>query len=333
MKRVIKKYIVSHKENDYKPHLLREGGALALVLIIFALFGLAHLESYIIRTRAPAAVVGSVIVDLANQDRITRGILPLTVNPILVQAAQLKADDMAKRGYFGHVSPDNITPWYWFSVVHYTFTYAGENLAVDFSESADVEKAWMESVGHRNNILNTKFTEIGVATAEGTLNGQPAVFVVQMFGKPSLSATQNKPIATTTLTSISRKPRQTTLAQVLATTSVMSASGGPKITTVKDMFISIEDTTTPRSAAVVSTTKVPTYSNAFSRLFLEPKHMLGALYGMIALLILIALGFIFVGELQKHHAKMVLYGAGLILLMGALAFAYSVYTVSTVVIA
>src|SRR5690606_5212160 len=130
------------------------------------------------------AIYSSVLVDLANESRVQNRRAPLVVNPLLEEAARLKAEDMAEKGYFSHVSPDGKSPWYWISGAGYKFIYAGENLAVDFEYSEDVNEAWLNSPGHRDNILNNQFTEIGIATAEGRYNGRKTTFVVQMFGTP-----------------------------------------------------------------------------------------------------------------------------------------------------
>jgi hypothetical protein len=91
---------------------------------------------------------------------------------------------MAKEGYFAHDSPSGVTPWEWFDEVEYTYETAGENLAIDFSDSDAVVDAWMDSRLHRENILEEDFTEIGIATARGEYEGRETVFVVQMFGTP-----------------------------------------------------------------------------------------------------------------------------------------------------
>jgi hypothetical protein len=132
-----------------------------------------------------SAVIASVLVEGTNFDRSAQGLNTLTTSEALTRIAQMKADDMAAKGYFAHVSPEGVTPWHWFQEGGYTFTYAGENLAVDFTESADVERAWMNSPKHRENILGTQFTEIGIATATGTYQGRPTIFVAQMFGTPA----------------------------------------------------------------------------------------------------------------------------------------------------
>ncbi len=131
-----------------------------------------------------SAIYGSVLVSLTNQDRSNLNLSELTVNPVLEQAAQLKADDMAKRGYFSHNTPEGETPWYWFEQAGYKYKYAGENLAVNFTESDQVEQAWEASRGHWLNIINPKYTEIGIATSTGQYKGKEAVFVVQLFGTP-----------------------------------------------------------------------------------------------------------------------------------------------------
>ena len=131
-----------------------------------------------------SAIYASVLVNLTNQNRAASNISQLTVSPILEKAAQMKADDMAAKSYFAHNTPDGKTPWYWFDKAGYKYIYAGENLAVNFEDSADVETAWMNSPGHFLNIMNPKFTEIGIATSTGIYKSRQAVFVVQLFGAP-----------------------------------------------------------------------------------------------------------------------------------------------------
>lgn len=131
-----------------------------------------------------SAIYASVLVNLTNKDRVAANVAELKVSPLLEKAAQMKALDMATRGYFAHNTPEGLTPWYWFREAGYNYTYAGENLAVNFEESEEVETAWMNSRGHFLNIVNPKFTEIGIATSTGTYKGRSAIFVVQMFGAP-----------------------------------------------------------------------------------------------------------------------------------------------------
>src|SRR4029079_16600268 len=124
------------------------------------------LQRFALRSPETAAVISAVLVDLANGDRAQHGYGTLTLNSTHVAAAQAKANDMAAKGYFAHVSPDGTDPWHWFKEAGYQFDYAGENLAVNFVDSGDVNDAWMNSPTHRDNILNPHYTEIGIATAE-----------------------------------------------------------------------------------------------------------------------------------------------------------------------
>ena len=159
----------------------------AIIVLVILVTIVANVSNF--RKVTPAAVISSNIITLANVDRTQHSLMPLKVNPVLVEAATLKAQDMATKGYFAHVGPDGLDTKHWFSVVNYNYRYAGENLAVNFDESIDVENAWLNSQSHRDNILNNKFTEIGVATATGTYKGVTATFVVEMFGMPMPTST------------------------------------------------------------------------------------------------------------------------------------------------
>jgi hypothetical protein len=145
-------------------------------LFIANFFGRISLEHFF------ASIVPDVLVEMTNIRRDEVDIAELRVDPLLTKAAQKKADDMASKGYFAHTSPEGITPWYWFDFVDYNYRYAGENLAVNFSEAYEVDEAWMKSPKHRDNIVNEKFEEVGIATAEGEYKGKEAIFVVQLFG-------------------------------------------------------------------------------------------------------------------------------------------------------
>lgn len=170
-------------------------GGIALGIAVGALVIMSQAQFIVSYMPQTAAVISSVLVELTNFDRSAEGLSTLTVSPVLTEVAQAKANDMAQKGYFAHTSPEGLTPWHWFKEKGYRFAYAGENLAVDFFESADVERAWMNSPTHRANIVGTQFTEIGIATADGTYKGRPATFVVQVFASP---ARQNPvPVAVT----------------------------------------------------------------------------------------------------------------------------------------
>ncbi|MEK7063693.1 MAG: CAP domain-containing protein [Patescibacteria group bacterium] len=161
------------------------GMLIGFSLVALTFFGITRAPYIVERVPGLAAVVASVLVEITNNDRSSSGLGTLALSPILTQVAEAKARDMAAKGYFAHTSPEGITPWHWFQQEEYKFVYAGENLAVDFSESPDVSRAWMNSPTHRANILGTQFSEIGIATAEGMYQGRPTTFVVQVFGTPA----------------------------------------------------------------------------------------------------------------------------------------------------
>lgn len=130
-----------------------------------------------------ASVLPAVLDDLTNQNRQVQNLPVLSVSPVLNKVAELKVDDMAQKGYFAHTSPEGKAPWFWFEKAGYNYEYAGENLAVDFTDSKDVARAWMNSPKHKANILKNAYTEIGTAIATGTYQGHATVFVAQEFGR------------------------------------------------------------------------------------------------------------------------------------------------------
>ena len=158
---------------------------LACSVLIISIFLASSLDVLLIRSQQYAAVVAAVLVDMANQDRGENRLDGLTINPVLTRAAQMKADDMAAKSYCAHTSPEGVTPWHWFQKAGYAYTYAGENLAIDFSDSDAVNAAWMNSPAHRANILDQHFTEVGIATRQGSYEGHATTFVVQEFGTPA----------------------------------------------------------------------------------------------------------------------------------------------------
>ena len=107
---------IPHADNEYKPHFFRLRSVLAVAAII-AVFGIGAIvlqKTILEKTDYLAAVISSAIVNLTNSDRQTNNLQELAVNPLLERGAQMKADDMAAKGYFAHTSPEGLTPWYWF---------------------------------------------------------------------------------------------------------------------------------------------------------------------------------------------------------------------------
>ncbi len=188
----IKHFFIPHHGNGHRPHVLRTPAIrtfLAIVVLIEALF-LLRTFGILPEAKNFAAVLSSAMVAETNVDRLGENLAELTVNPLLEEAARQKARDMAEKGYFSHVGPEGEQPWKWLKGVGYYYLSAGENLAINFTDSKDVTDAWMNSPAHRANMLSGNFTEIGIGTAEGVYKGKETTFVVQFFGKP-----YEKPIA------------------------------------------------------------------------------------------------------------------------------------------
>jgi uncharacterized protein YkwD len=141
-----------------------------------------------------STVLPAVVIDLTNNERLDNARPQLSRNTILDQAATAKAQHMADNEYFAHFAPDGTTPWEFFQSAGYVYAHAGENLAIHFTDSAEVVEAWMLSPAHRKNIVDPKFREIGVGTARGTFDGYDTVYVVQLFGTPAATPTPTLPV-------------------------------------------------------------------------------------------------------------------------------------------
>lgn len=124
----------------------------------------------------------SEVIRLSNQKRAEVGLPALTENTLLSQAARAKGDDMITKDYWAHVAPDGTEPWGFFTNAGYQYRYAGENLARDFSNPQAAVDAWMASPSHKDNLLSSKYKEVGIAVVEGDLNGVDTTIVVQLFG-------------------------------------------------------------------------------------------------------------------------------------------------------
>lgn len=122
------------------------------------------------------------IIYLTNQARLQNNLPFLSVNPKLTEAAHLKAQNMLDEDYFNHQSPDGREPWDFIELFGYSYVFAGENLAINFTDTSTTFQAWMNSDSHRENILFPQFQEIGVATHSAEKNGTTVTVSVQMFG-------------------------------------------------------------------------------------------------------------------------------------------------------
>lgn len=102
------------------------------------------------------------VVDLVNLERKKIGLKPLTLDTKLSKVARMKSQDMKNKGYFSHTSPTYGSPFDMMKKFGISYRTAGENIAKGQTSPEQVMRSWMNSSGHRKNILNSKFTHIGV---------------------------------------------------------------------------------------------------------------------------------------------------------------------------
>lgn len=127
-----------------------------------------------------------------NQQRLANGSGALSINQKLVIAAQTKANDMATKDYWAHKTPDGKEPWFFFDQAGYKYFKAGENLAYGFLNSESTIDGWMNSEGHRHNLLDNDFKEVGfgVANVSNYQGKGNATIVVAEYARPITSTIQ-----------------------------------------------------------------------------------------------------------------------------------------------
>lgn len=118
------------------------------------------------------------VLSLVNQERAKVGANPLTLNKELSDVATIKSQDMIDKNYFDHNSPTYGSPFDMMNQFGISYSAAGENIAMGQTSPQDVMNSWMNSPGHRKNILSSDFTELGVGVAKNS-NGQ--LYWTQMF--------------------------------------------------------------------------------------------------------------------------------------------------------
>ncbi len=139
------------------------------------------------------------LLDATNKQRSANQRKPLTINANLTNAAQAKAKDMAARNYWSHTTPDGKAPWFFVDAAGYSYKKAGENLAYGFNNSGDTISGWMNSPSHRENLLDTSFTEVGFGFIDaGSYNnsGQETI-VVALYGQPKVTGNEQPTTAST----------------------------------------------------------------------------------------------------------------------------------------
>lgn len=150
--------------------------------IIVITIGILLIFSFPVNTYA-SSITRDGVVGLSNRERTERGLNTIIINSHLQTAAQWKADDMIEKDYWEHFHQGK-SPWQWMKEAGYNYLDAGENLAIDFTELEPMMTAWMNSPTHRDNIINSKYEEVGIGIGKGDFEGHETIIVVQMFGNP-----------------------------------------------------------------------------------------------------------------------------------------------------
>ena len=120
------------------------------------------------------------VFDLINKQRIQNGLSPLKENSELQRVARIKAQDMVNNNYFSHTSPTYGSPFDMMKSFKISYNTAGENIAGNSSNS-DAVTAWMNSPGHRANILNSSFNQTGIGVVKESKYGK--IYVQMFIGK------------------------------------------------------------------------------------------------------------------------------------------------------
>lgn len=189
-----KHFFLPHPKTHRKAHLISWYGLLSYLL----LFILLQTSISWIATIKPGVLGVSTVINsediirLTNAERQKRGLPLLREDTRLDHAATAKAENMYAENYWAHFSPSGKDPWGFINSAGYHFSVAGENLAKNFYTADDVVQAWMNSPTHRDNLLNSKYVDIGIAVAEGELNGQKTILIVQEFGREEGYVATNK---------------------------------------------------------------------------------------------------------------------------------------------
>lgn len=192
MKDFLHHLLFPRESNNHRSKILHHSSLFIVITLLFAAtFTFSFVER---RFESVLGISTNITVDellsLTNKIRSENGLSSLSLSGELNTAATSKANDMFAKDYWAHNAPDGTPPWVFVKGAGYNYMYAGENLARGFTTAQDVVNAWMESPGHRENLLSTNYTEIGFAVGTGVLTGDETALVVQMFGSRSNSPTQ-----------------------------------------------------------------------------------------------------------------------------------------------
>lgn len=205
----VKTHKTSHKKHPkhyakvYWPYI-------PLVLVV----GLALWLSYPAVSRSQRGVLsyktditGTSLLSETNSQRVASKQRELALNPQLSQAAQAKAEDMVRRNYWSHVTPEGQAPWVFIDQTGYSYQSAAENLAYGFNNSSETIKGWLNSPEHRVNLLGPQYSEVGfgIVEAPNYLGTGPETVVVALYGKPAAAGQSASVLGDNTVLAASSK--------------------------------------------------------------------------------------------------------------------------------
>jgi uncharacterized protein YkwD len=171
-----------------------------------------------------------------NAHRAEAGLGALKLDAQLNAAAKAKLDDMFAKQYFEHVSPSGAGPADVVTAAGYAYIAVGENLALgNYKDDKTLVQAWMDSPGHRANILAANYTEIGIAVGKGTYEGQTTWLAVQEFGKPMADCPQAEPALKTKI-GVDQAQLDRMKADLEARKQEMEASSKPRSNEERDAY-------------------------------------------------------------------------------------------------
>ena len=306
--------LIPHEGNGFKPLLFTATGVGAVIVILLLVQAAYFVQTKVVfkHTDFLASVLPGVLATLTNQDRAKSGIPTLSIDTHLSQAAQMKANDMAARGYFAHVDPEGRQPWYWFQKAGYEYAYAGENLAVNFTDSEDVQEAWMNSPTHHANIMKAQYTRIGIGVAQGTYQGKDTTFVVQFFATPRAAASPAKAIATAPVPEEAVVPAEEVDTQVLGVEVGSVAPDEPGEAPLSETGHEAQ-----QQAGEVQGEAIGPALSFFAQVAASPTHtviyILAGLAALVAVLLLIAIAV----HIKVQYLEVV--GGGLLIVLVALS--------------
>ena len=242
---------IPRQSNNHKAKLLHSSSitTLVLFLVVFQL-AISFLPGLGVKVLGYAANISpDEVIRLTNEKRLQTGLAPLSTSSVLSQAAQAKGADMLNKDYWAHVSPDGTQPWYFFTSFGYKYKYAGENLARDFQDPVSAVEAWMASPSHKENMLSSKYKEIGIAVVEGDLAGVDTTIIVQFLGTNLVDTLPETPVAQ---------------AQAAAPTPIPTTAPLALVTQAPTA------TPTPTSVPVIIAQAPPTSGTSTSRILVSP---------------------------------------------------------------